>query len=1185
MVRGATAGLLLAGCLNLSSVRAASLPDPFGTGTGAVVVATSDGARLVDLSGTVTRWSWSAPPGMAPSSAQVFPNPEGGYNVLVQLLGAPAEVYCLNGADGSVKWHVQGAYAASHEDAWATHGIYTDPVQFPNGPPDVGGTKAPDFLINRRSAAFGGDTSHVICVDGDTGAVVWDFALAGDRWASGFIPDVNQDGYADVVVRSENATGFDGLFCVSGQDGSTILWQVAGVARDGVVMPDVTGDGVPDFAVAGCCFDDRVLMLDGTTGATFWQTNFGAFDVLGAKAIPGTTDLVVAAQGSYDAGGIRRYRGSDGQALWSCDSRYNDQIMQGLIPTPEGWFVLSGWRHQGKAVCVRASDGRTVWDTIPVSDTDHAGIAVPDQDEDGYADFLAIHSGVATLYSTASGAVLRDMPGMNGALALAWMPGPAAPEVPQGKLVYWISNADGLQHQIRVTNLLTGTGHQVPLPPMSGGMGCPLWWPDATRSHILFSGGYGANASRVFKVNEDGSDLCQISDDAHNYVWPSVDASASTVACHAVGGSIYTFDAVCGAVNPVELPIRLSHVRISPDGRYVAGSAYVVSPFDDQLYVYDRVLGDTTQVSHGAPNVRYLHMHWSPDSSKIVSSRSEGARSDIVIMDRDGANEVVLTAELPSAGGAPTWSADGGWITFASDADGSADIWAMRPDGSGKVNLTRTPDVAEDTPGGLLLLPPDIATQPVGLTVSPGSNAQFSVSVTGSGPFTFQWQRDGADIPGATNRVLFLRSVTRADEGSYRVIVRNGSGQVVSAAAVLDLPSCPVEPETEFGILTNQPTSSLYAFDFDGRFVVWRDVRYGDGEFQEIFAFDLLNNTEIQVSSGPTGPKWNSVVSGGVVAWYCELGSDAGAIYVKDLTGRIWASNEPPRLVRPISGFADLDLDGDWLVWSENYFGGVGGEIYALNLRTDELVAVPGRETTFGPATEWGCHVTGDYIVYTMTPGHVWGWDAIPRDWDVVGFNLRTRAAFDLKVGPGQFTAGSVSGDLILLGEVDSYGSMEGRSIHLHNLRTGQEQLVATNASALGLTEDYVIYGDVFAPTFYILNLHTGARCPITMTAGQSAAIAGYYLVWQDRRAPGGEARYFIYGHPLPAKLEVVMCPRLEVYGPWGASYCIESNPDPADPKGWVPRTNIVLEASPCVWIDVESAGGPRLFYRASQNP
>lgn len=82
---------------------------------------------------------------------------------------------------------------------------------------------------------------------------------------------------------------------------------------------------------------------------------------------------------------------------------------------------------------------------------------------------------------------------------------------------------------------------------------------------------------------------------------------------------------------------------------------------------------------------------------------------------------------------------------------------------------------------------PTIVTQPAAITVNTGNTATFAVGVDGSGPFTFQWRKDGVNIPGSTSAVLTLNSVTNASAGSYSIVISNSvsPGGVASAAAVL----------------------------------------------------------------------------------------------------------------------------------------------------------------------------------------------------------------------------------------------------------------------------------------------------------------------------------------------------------------------------------------------------------------
>ena len=80
---------------------------------------------------------------------------------------------------------------------------------------------------------------------------------------------------------------------------------------------------------------------------------------------------------------------------------------------------------------------------------------------------------------------------------------------------------------------------------------------------------------------------------------------------------------------------------------------------------------------------------------------------------------------------------------------------------------------------------PFITSHPASLTVAEGGSAVFTVSSLGTTPFTYQWQKDGVNIPGETNPVLTLNNVAPEDGADYSVIVSNSAGNTTSNVATL----------------------------------------------------------------------------------------------------------------------------------------------------------------------------------------------------------------------------------------------------------------------------------------------------------------------------------------------------------------------------------------------------------------
>jgi hypothetical protein len=89
------------------------------------------------------------------------------------------------------------------------------------------------------------------------------------------------------------------------------------------------------------------------------------------------------------------------------------------------------------------------------------------------------------------------------------------------------------------------------------------------------------------------------------------------------------------------------------------------------------------------------------------------------------------------------------------------------------------------------VLPPIIFHQPTNQTVDAGGEAAFSVGSTGFGPLTYQWRKNGGDIPGATESSFSLTNVSAATAGNYSVAVSNPGGDVESSNATLTV-VCPM---------------------------------------------------------------------------------------------------------------------------------------------------------------------------------------------------------------------------------------------------------------------------------------------------------------------------------------------------------------------------------------------------------
>ena len=107
-----------------------------------------------------------------------------------------------------------------------------------------------------------------------------------------------------------------------------------------------------------------------------------------------------------------------------------------------------------------------------------------------------------------------------------------------------------------------------------------------------------------------------------------------------------------------------------------------------------------------------------------------------------------------------------------------------------------------------------ITTQPSDATACAGDNVTFSVTATGSN-LTYQWQKDGSDISGATSDTYTINGVSSTDAGSYTCVVTGDCGSVTSNSATLTLSTPTTDPAsvsaTDTIICSGESTTLTYS--------------------------------------------------------------------------------------------------------------------------------------------------------------------------------------------------------------------------------------------------------------------------------------------------------------------------------------------------------------------------------------
>ncbi len=109
--------------------------------------------------------------------------------------------------------------------------------------------------------------------------------------------------------------------------------------------------------------------------------------------------------------------------------------------------------------------------------------------------------------------------------------------------------------------------------------------------------------------------------------------------------------------------------------------------------------------------------------------------------------------------------------------------------------------------------PPSITLQPASQTVLAGTPLTFKVTASGTGPLTYQWQFNGTNIPGATDRVFSLDQAGRANGGTYAVLVTNIYDKLLSSNATLTVQ---VPLQLEAPAILSDGTFELRSINSDG---------------------------------------------------------------------------------------------------------------------------------------------------------------------------------------------------------------------------------------------------------------------------------------------------------------------------------------------------------------------------------
>lgn len=197
---------------------------------------------------------------------------------------------------------------------------------------------------------------------------------------------------------------------------------------------------------------------------------------------------------------------------------------------------------------------------------------------------------------------------------------------------------------------------------------------------------------------------------------------------------------------------------------------------------------NSTVVAWGADG--FFHQATVPAGLSGVTAIAAGG-SHTVALKSNGkvvawGNGIFLQNIVPAGLSGVTAIAAGGFHTVALKSDGTVVAWGWDETGQATVSdsLGGVTAIAAGYYSTVALISPIISKEPLAQTFPSGGGITLSVNALGSA-LTYQWQFNGANIPGATGSTLDLQTLSAANAGTYRVVVTSAAGGAATSQGAL----------------------------------------------------------------------------------------------------------------------------------------------------------------------------------------------------------------------------------------------------------------------------------------------------------------------------------------------------------------------------------------------------------------
>jgi serine/threonine protein kinase/WD40 repeat protein len=675
----------------------------------------------------------------------------------------------------NVAWVYDATATIGHLDSWGD-GMATGDLN-EDGIPDI---------------AIGLKTGAIVVIDGTNGVELWSSPITSqtDAFVDVDVVDVDNDGKLDLIVGAKGDTSSQGRAMIIAFDqGGDRLWQATGDYEEVVDLAygDVDVDGDLDIVAAVGTYPwggGQVLLLDGATGTKGGSQQLGSGYPQGLDLldVDGDGDLEVAVE-NYD-NKVFLLDGSTGDILWSqSKSWYGRDVLISDVDgdgTPE---ILSG---AGRVVAYDPS-GAQKWMSGPEQEGMNISVGNISGDEKQEVILTSGFSGVSVALD-GKGVTLWERE-RSGAHAVGDVNGDGQDEIVFATIRYWgleppygIDVVDGQNNTLwsypldSVTNdqsfalatanldadpaveVLVANGQQLLLLDAIAkedavSLASPTPIPNSAYDFAFIS--IQNEEWKLFISSTENMDLAREIPKPEGYEvfrWPSW-----------CGDQIYVEVADAERVEPQRIfilepfldriqmwvPPRSGFGNLATPSCQAGGPFLAYAAFREgryQVEVTDVLQEQVTFSTASETDVHFGNPSWSGGGERLFfmgfsnetyqlwgATDAGGSTFSQLTLERTGDGGKISDSLYPalspdgryiaficemgdwrlcvhdlttgdtswirrlkasyieglvSSPGTPSWSADGQWILFASEEDGNRDIYRIRPDGSDLQNLT-----------------------------------------------------------------------------------------------------------------------------------------------------------------------------------------------------------------------------------------------------------------------------------------------------------------------------------------------------------------------------------------------------------------------------------------------------------------------------------------------------------------